>query len=103
MGKKRNRSSAMLEKLRGIYFIDPEKNLNILWHFLNEICTVIHYLDCHGKGNWSKHLSELGWEKVPNWDMYSCSRRIVLEAQKDKRKVHFASLMAKESQGLFLS
>ena len=39
------------------------RKLNILWYFLNEICTVIHYLDCHGKGNWSKHYQNLDGKK----------------------------------------
>ena len=36
--------------------------------FLSEICTVIFWQDCNGKGNFEKILLKHGWEKVYNWE-----------------------------------
>ena len=38
-----------------------------LLFILNEICTVIFYQDCYGKGNLEVLLKHR-WEKVPHWD-----------------------------------
>ena len=35
---------------------------------LSEICTVILWQDCFGKGNLRKILLKHGWEKIPNWE-----------------------------------
>ena len=34
----------------------------------SEICTVILWQDCYGKGNSRKFYLKHGWEKVPNWE-----------------------------------
>ena len=36
--------------------------------FLSEICTVILWQDCYGKGSLRKILLKHGWEKIPNWE-----------------------------------
>ena len=35
---------------------------------LNEICMVILWQDCHGKGKVRRSFLKYGWEKVPNWE-----------------------------------
>ena len=59
------------------YFGYVNQNTNGLNHgpvwkfqssFLSEICTVILWQDCCGKGNFEKVLLENGWGKIPNWE-----------------------------------
>ena len=41
---------------------------------LNEICTVILWQDCYGKGKFEKILLKYGWEKVSDWECLSVHR-----------------------------
>ena len=64
--------------------------------FLSEICTVILWQDCYGKGNFEKILLNYGLEKVPNWECLCVHRhqRLFLSVYVDDVK------LARKSQNI---
>ena len=56
----------------GMYHDTNGLNRGPVWKsqlfFLSEICTVIFWQDCYGKGQLEKVLLENGWKKVSNWE-----------------------------------
>ena len=70
--------SECLQTLGFVYHDTIGQNHGPVWKaqsfLLSEICMVILWQDCYGKGNLRKFFFKYGWEKIPNWECLFVNR-----------------------------